>query len=80
MITNTSFCNERLAANYLGVSVAFLRKARSRGTVGKATPGPPFFRLGRIVKYAQADLDAWREARRIDPSGRKNMPLRRSRI
>lgn len=30
--------------------------------------GPPFYRLGRKIIYRGADLNAWAEANRVDPS------------
>lgn len=41
------------AARRLGVSESFLAKARMNGT------GPRYRKLGRSVRYAQADLDHW---------------------
>jgi predicted DNA-binding transcriptional regulator AlpA len=41
------------AAVRLGVSPSFLAKARMHGT------GPRYRKLGRSVRYAQADLDHW---------------------
>jgi hypothetical protein len=41
------------AARRLGVSPSFLAKARMRGI------GPRYRKLGRAVRYAQADLDHW---------------------
>jgi predicted DNA-binding transcriptional regulator AlpA len=41
------------AAERLGVSPSFLAKARMQGT------GPRYRKLGRAVRYAQADLDHW---------------------
>jgi excisionase family DNA binding protein len=46
----------RKAAEYLGVSASTLAKWRMRGD-------PPGYRkLGRVVVYDQADLDAWLES------------------
>jgi predicted DNA-binding transcriptional regulator AlpA len=45
------------AAEYLGVSVAFLEKRRVYGD------GPRFVKLGRAVAYRRADLDVWIETR-----------------
>jgi predicted DNA-binding transcriptional regulator AlpA len=45
------------AATRLGVSSSFLAKARMRGD------GPRYRKLGRAVRYAQADLDHWLLAR-----------------
>jgi len=41
------------AAEYLSVSASWLAQSRGRGD------GPPFFRIGRAVRYAKAALDAW---------------------
>ena len=49
---------------YIGMSVAFLRAAR----LGRGTPGPPFVRIGRWVRYALADLDAWLATKRVSPA------------
>ena len=49
----------RAAAAYIGLAPATLAKIRCR-----SNDGPPFMRLGRKIVYAQADLDAWLEARR----------------
>jgi len=43
------------AAQYLGVSEAWLRKARQ----DKA--GPPYVRIGRTIIYRKADLDEFLE-------------------
>ena len=32
--------------------------------------GPAFYKLGRKVIYRGADLNAWAEAQRVDPSNR----------
>lgn len=41
------------AARWAKVSTSFLNKARISGG------GPKFVRLGRAIRYRQADLDAW---------------------
>lgn len=41
---------------------AKLAQWRHRGT------GPAFYRLGRKIVYRGADLNAWAEAHRVDPS------------
>ena len=60
---------ERDAAKHIGMSVAFLRASRVRGTLGNQTPAPPYLRLGSSVRYDRADLDAWLNARRVVPRG-----------
>ncbi len=57
---------ESEAAAYIGMSVPFLRADRCRGHIGNRTPGPAYFKLGRRVRYAIADLDAWLAAHRVD--------------
>nr|WP_278377020.1 helix-turn-helix domain-containing protein [Brucella anthropi] len=47
----------RAAAEYLGLSKSTLDKLRHFGG------GPRYFKLGRIVVYDTADLDAWRNER-----------------
>ena len=49
------------AARYLGLKKQQLAVWRQEGTSG----GPPFFRLGRLVRYTLDDLDAWLETRRV---------------
>ena len=41
------------AGMYLKVSVSWLAKARMRGD------GPPYIRIGRSVRYAEATLNHW---------------------
>ncbi len=33
--------------------------------------GPPFYKLGRKVIYRGIDLNAWAEARRVDPAAQE---------
>jgi hypothetical protein len=51
------------AAKYLGVSVSFLNKDRSRGGAGRVA----FRRIGRAVVYDEADLDEYKAANRVAP-------------
>lgn len=55
------------AAEYLRVSIGYLRAAR---LTAPRTDGPPYVRLGRAVRYLRADLDAWLDSRRVDRHGR----------
>ncbi len=48
--------NNREAANYLGLAAATLSKWRCHGD------GPPFIKVGRLVRYRRADLDAFLQA------------------
>lgn len=60
--------DEEGAADHIGMSVSYLRMDRLRGNVGKRTPGPPYYKIGRSIRYDVRDLDAWLEGRRVDRS------------
>ena len=49
--------DERVAAEYLDVAVATLRRWRSLGR------GPRYRKLGSLVRYSAADLETWLNAR-----------------
>jgi hypothetical protein len=48
------------AADYIGMSRAYLRQARHQGR------GPAYLQLGRPVRYRVADLDRFLNARRVE--------------
>jgi excisionase family DNA binding protein len=54
------YLNVTEAAERLGLSRHTLNQWRLRGR------GPAFVRLGRAVRYAVSDLDAWARANRIE--------------
>ncbi|MGA8758009.1 MAG: helix-turn-helix domain-containing protein [Stellaceae bacterium] len=58
------YMDTREAAGYLGISANTLNCWRSR------REGPPFCKIGGKVRYRLADLDAWADGRRRDPSSR----------
>ena len=62
--------NEKAAAQYIGMSVSYLRKDRMDGLVGQRTPCPQYAELGKRVIYLRDDLDSWLEQhivqRRLD--------------
>jgi hypothetical protein len=60
--------DEQHASRFLGVSLSFLRKARSEGSPGNRTPAPPFVKVGGRCLYRRSDLETWvinLEARRV---------------
>lgn len=69
-MTKHPLFTEAEAAEYIGMSVAFLRVARSKGILGSRTPPPPHLQLGRHVRYDPVDLERWLSERRVDPSAR----------
>lgn len=54
---------ESAAAKRLGCSVALLRKWRSVGQ------GPTYLKIGRLVRYSDADLSAFLDAHRVVTGG-----------
>lgn len=56
--------SEQQTASYIGMSRSFLRKSRMDGDLPGRTPGPPYIRFGRAIRYDIADLDAWIEEHR----------------
>ena len=53
------------AANYLRLSASWLAKSRMRGY------GPPYVKLGRSIRYREADLGQWMKSRlRLSTSSR----------
>jgi len=71
MANRRELLNEKEAAEHIGMSVAYLRADRCRGSLEGRTPGPPWLKTGRKVQYDRADLDAWLDSRRVDRSARR---------
>ena len=64
---NAELLNTTEAANYLGVSKAYLERDRWKGAT------LPFVRIGgRTIRYRKSDLDAFINAS-IRPYGRKDL-------
>ena len=59
---------EREAANYIGMSPSYLRQDRANGIRENRTPGPPYIKAGRNIRYLKEDLDAWLETYRVTHS------------
>jgi predicted DNA-binding transcriptional regulator AlpA len=57
---------EKDAAEYTGMSRSFLRQDRMNGQRGNRTPGPPYVKIARSVRYLTEDLDRWLQEHRID--------------
>jgi hypothetical protein len=51
--------DEKRTAKLIGVSVSFLRKARSEGLLGERTPAPEFVCVGGRRLYRLDDLQKW---------------------
>ena len=65
-MTENRMLLEAEAARYIGMSRAFLRLSRCEGAYGNRTPGPPYYKIGRAVRYKLEDLDAWLQKHRVE--------------
>lgn len=61
----TGYLRAGEAAAYLGLSKNYLAKSRMEPPL---CDGPVFSRMGHVILYRRADLDAWVEAGRVDPA------------
>lgn len=66
------FVDTAAAARYLALDAHSLECYRSLDT------GPAFYKFGRYVRYAVADLDAWAESCRRTPAAAPKAPPLRS--
>jgi hypothetical protein len=66
-----------LASLGFRVSESFMRSF-TRGVTGNRTPPPPHYKIGKWVRYDQADLDAWLDERRVDPAQRARQTGRKT--
>lgn len=57
--TFNTLLNEKQTAEYLNVSLSFLRRRRSQGCPDGCTPGPRYLKLGKSIRYRLTDLDTW---------------------
>ena len=58
--STTGLLNERAAAQILGCTASALRKWRLFGR------GPAYIRVGRLIRYREADLAAFIERNRVE--------------
>jgi hypothetical protein len=57
---------EREAARLSGMSVKFFQHRRAVGHTGQGIPGPPYYRIGRAIRYPRQDFMAWLESYRVE--------------
>lgn len=55
---NAPMMSEKEVSEWLGVTKGAVAKWRTDGT------GPAYSRMGKLIRYAPADVDAWITARR----------------
>lgn len=56
---NSQFIDERQLCAELGISSVTATKWRARAE------GPPFIKIGRLVRYRRSDIDAWLVSRTV---------------
>lgn len=59
--TEDRLLDRREVEAYFGISKRFLETSAQRGN------GPPFVRIGRLVRYRSSDIRAWIFAHRVGP-------------
>jgi hypothetical protein len=57
--------NTQDAAEYIGMSVMFLRMGRMEGARKNRTPGPAYHKLGKSIRYRIEDLENWLSEHRV---------------
>ena len=57
---------ETVAAPIIGMSVQFLRQSRMDGVRANRTPGPPYHKLGRSIRYKISDVTSWLNQHRVE--------------
>jgi len=62
-----AYLNDRATADLIGVSVATLRRWRL------IRSGPPFRKIGRLVRYSRVEVLAWVDAQRPTSAGSRHM-------
>ena len=62
----TKAISEKEAAKYIGMSESFLRHSRMNSYREGRTPGPPYVKIARSVRYLTEDLDQWLQEHRVD--------------
>mgnify|MGYP002145412790 CR=1 FL=1 len=65
---NKEILTESEAAKYISMSRSFLSQDRMNGHRENRTPGPPFIKIGRAIRYHIKDLDMWLNEHRIQRS------------
>jgi len=61
MSENELLQERKVVAEYKGLTAAWLRRKRLDHR------GPPFLRIGRMIRYRRSDLETWLNERRIEP-------------
>ena len=55
------------AAKFTGLSVPTLREGRSNGHRPNRIETPPFYRIGRAVRYRRSELSRYLDSHRVEP-------------
>lgn len=60
---------EKEAAQYIGMSISYLRQDHCYGAIGGRAPGPKFLKYGRAVRYRIEHLNEWLEEHTFSSPG-----------
>lgn len=64
--TEKRVLTDKETAQYISMSVSFLRQSRMNGDRHHRTPGPRYIKIGRAVRYLIEDLDAWLDEHHVE--------------
>jgi len=64
-VDEPQWMNEKECAEYIGMSVAFLRAGRTTESRCKHASGPAYYNFGRAIRYSRADVDKWLDDHRV---------------
>lgn len=65
-LTPKDILTESEASEYTGFSRNLFARARMTGRTKSDTPGPPYLKIGKHIRYRREDLDAWLLAHRVE--------------
>jgi hypothetical protein len=51
-----------------GLTPKYFESKRSKGAVGNSHPGPPYYKIGRAVRYPAREFFLWLDAHRVEPT------------
>jgi predicted DNA-binding transcriptional regulator AlpA len=64
--------NEKQAAEFLGLSLSYLRKSRMQAQLSGKREMPPYIKLKKLVYYRKPDLIAWLDRQTVTSVDTKN--------
>ena len=56
---------EKVASDLSGLSIKWFQAKRHKGAIGGGPPGPPYYKIGKAVRYPRLQFLAWLDAHLI---------------